>query len=140
MTAPRMTSVLAILRQITPTNSQGVPGQVARDKWPGMGVPGWVAWDGWFIGDPSVVCQWSVGGPSVVRQWHTYFELGIERHMTTYHSVPHSMDSERSFYTFQQSFSLSPSTLERRLLGDLIDPETVSYLVEVTILWNMSVK
>lgn len=59
---------------------------------------------------------------------------------STYHSMLHSMGSEKSFYTFQQSFSSGPSSSRQTLLVDLTGPENASFLVEVTILWNMSVR
>jgi len=49
------------------------------------------------------------------------------------------MGSERSFYTFQQSFSSGPFSSRKIMLVDSTDPENASFLVEVITLWNMSV-
>ena len=57
----------------------------------------------------------------------------------TYHSMLHNMDSGKSFYTFQESFSLDPSSSRKTLLVDLTGPKNASFLVEVTRLWNTSV-
>ena len=52
--------------------------------------------------------------------------------------MPHSMDNEKSFCTFPQSFSLSSSSLKMRHLICLVDQEIVSFLEVVTVLWHMS--
>lgn len=57
---------------------------------------------------------------------------------STHHSGPHSKDSERSFYTFQLSFSWFLSSLAKRQQADLTDPKTVSSLGVVKEPVNMS--
>ena len=57
---------------------------------------------------------------------------------STHHSRPHSKDSEKSFYTFQLSFSWFPSSSEKRQQADLTDRKTVSSLGVVKEPVNMS--
>lgn len=57
---------------------------------------------------------------------------------STHHSRPHSKDSEKSFYTFQLSFSLFLSSSEKRQQADLTDPKTASSLGVVKEPVNMS--
>ena len=48
------------------------------------------------------------------------------------------MDNVMSFYIFPQSSSLCPFWPSQRVQADSTDPETVSSLVAVRELWNMS--